>query len=202
MPASLPADCRRDGLVHCQSTRSPQRALHGARTPTADSFPPHTGHSRQDQGRPCSKPQAGCRRRQAARAAHCWCVPHTPQHFTSAHSQALRLPAGVIERRRQARRGNTAEFPGASGVLDSTYSTDGRNTPALGAGPSSGFDKVRLRGGGVPERRVGNGATTPMRREASPARIGQRSPSALRNSLEDERTPLIKNGEGGRDDQS
>lgn len=52
---------------------------------------------------------------------------------------------------------------------------------------------MRVRGGGVPERRPGNGATTPLRRDVSPARIvGQRSPSTLRQSMEDERTPLIR----------
>ncbi|GAA5844786.1 hypothetical protein JCM9279_002920 [Rhodotorula babjevae] len=117
-----------------------------------------------------------------------------------AGKQLAPLIAGVIERRRQARRQNTADPPGSFGLPDSAYTTDGRSTPALGAGPASGFDKVRVRGGGVPERRPGNGATTPLRRDVSPARIiGQRSPSTLRQSLEDERTPLIqqsgKNGD-------
>ncbi|GJN91092.1 hypothetical protein Rhopal_004109-T1 [Rhodotorula paludigena] len=101
------------------------------------------------------------------------------------------LIAGVIERRRQARRQNTVELPGPNGVPESSGpSTDGRNTPAPAA-PSSGFDKVRLRGGGVPERRVASGAATPMRREGSKTGANGAGGS-------DERTPLLHPASAGK----
>ncbi|GAA5826529.1 hypothetical protein JCM3770_006372, partial [Rhodotorula araucariae] len=112
-----------------------------------------------------------------------------------AGKQLAPLIAGVIERRRQARRQNTVELPGLNGIPDSNQASEGHNTPAPSLLPPSGFDKVRLRGGGVPERRIASGTVTPTRREPSPARVG-RSPSALRNSFEDERTPLMGQGQG------
>ncbi|GAA5851502.1 hypothetical protein JCM8547_001113 [Rhodosporidiobolus lusitaniae] len=100
------------------------------------------------------------------------------------------LIAGVIERRRQARRQNTAEFLGPNGVPNSGSSTDRPNTPQP---PQSGFDKVKLRGGGVPERRLVSGSTlgTPAR-TASPARGGG---SAAAGAAE-ERTPLLAGATG------
>ncbi|BGO92047.1 hypothetical protein BJY59DRAFT_689517 [Rhodotorula toruloides] len=99
------------------------------------------------------------------------------------------LIAGVIERRRQARRHNTAEFLGPNGVPDSNFSTEGRNTPMPGAAPS-GFDKVKLRGGGVPERRIasGSGANTPVRGHS---RLRTENLAIKGNG---ERTPLLQNG--------
>lgn len=56
-----------------------------------------------------------------------------------------------------------------------------------GAAPS-GFDKVKLRGGGIPERRVTSGANTPVR---SHSRLRTKT-LAVRGG---ERTPLLRNGQ-------
>ncbi|GAA5965562.1 hypothetical protein JCM3765_007381 [Sporobolomyces pararoseus] len=93
------------------------------------------------------------------------------------------LIAGVIERRRQARRNNTAD--GTNGTnpfaLDTANNTTGVNTP------KSGFDKVKLRGGGVPERRITStgGAQTPRTANGSPDSTAFYVPN-------DERRPLLK----------
>lgn len=58
-----------------------------------------------------------------------------------------------------------------------------------GAAPS-GFDKVKLRGGGVPERRIasGSGANTPVRGHS---RLRTENLAIKGNG---ERTPLLQNG--------
>ncbi|GAA5844576.1 hypothetical protein JCM5353_001322 [Sporobolomyces roseus] len=90
------------------------------------------------------------------------------------------LIAGVIERRRQARRTNTAEFTPGNGQIEVTIPTAaGRNTS------KSGFDKVKLRGGGVPERRItSTGNQTPRTSNNSPESSAFHIPA-------DERQPLL-----------
>ncbi|GAA5935169.1 uncharacterized protein JCM15063_000959 [Sporobolomyces koalae] len=89
------------------------------------------------------------------------------------------LIAGVIERRRLQRR-STAELPPGNGS-GHTPDSIGRQAPR-----GSGFDKVKLRGGGVPERRVASstGAQTPRTATASPDSSAFRIPA-------DERQPLL-----------
>ncbi|GAA6005465.1 hypothetical protein JCM11491_003651 [Sporobolomyces phaffii] len=88
------------------------------------------------------------------------------------------LIAGVIERRRQARRNNTAELTPGNGLVETADNT-GRNTPR------TGFDKVKLRGGGVPERRItSTGAQTPRTVSGSPD-------SSAFFVQSDERQPLL-----------
>lgn len=89
------------------------------------------------------------------------------------------LIAGVIERRRQARRTNTAEFVPSNGQLEVTIPSANRNTA------KSGFDKVKLRGGGVPERRItSTGNQTPRTSNNSPDSSAFHIPP-------DERQPLL-----------
>lgn len=96
---------------------------------------------------------------------------------------AVLFPTGVIERRRQARRNNTADgINGANPFAGGTANnTTGVNTP------KSGFDRVKLRGGGVPERRITStgGAQTPRTANGSPDSTAFHIPN-------DERRPLLK----------
>ncbi|BGP16859.1 hypothetical protein JCM10213_007306 [Rhodosporidiobolus nylandii] len=105
----------------------------------------------------------------------------------SSGGKLVPLIAGVIERRRQARRQVTAEFVGPNGVPELLGSTDRPNTPVPA---QSGFDKVRLRGGGVPERRIVGSSTS-----GTPAGKGSQTPGAGGDSGEgsaaEERTPLL-----------
>ncbi|BGP56244.1 cell agglutination protein Mam3 [Rhodotorula sphaerocarpa] len=118
----------------------------------------------------------------------------------------------VIERRRQARRANTADLPPNAGNGARGGNSNGTNTasssnttiarsstpvmPPLQHHVTSGFDKVRVRGGGLPERRVPSGANTPVpngSRALSPARRAQvQSATAAAARSEGERAPLLK----------
>ncbi|GAA6003103.1 hypothetical protein JCM10207_001990, partial [Rhodosporidiobolus poonsookiae] len=121
-------------------------------------------------------------------------VVRAPARKPAGGGKLAPLIAGVIERRRQARRQNTAEFPGPNGVPDSAVGTDRPNTPVP---PQSGFDKVKLRGGGVPERRMGgghgglagSGYGTP-KRDTSPGPSSSRTRDL---GAVEERTPLLAN---------
>ncbi|GAA6059512.1 hypothetical protein JCM10212_002255 [Sporobolomyces blumeae] len=98
------------------------------------------------------------------------------------------LIAGVIERRRQARRQNTADFSAGGGPPpDGAGSAEaGRNTPVPAA---RGFDKVKVRGGGAPERRIASaGASTPRLSQTSP---GSTTTTPASPKGEDERQPLL-----------
>jgi len=105
--------------------------------------------------------------------------PHIPDLRTKLSSLTLLLLSGVIERRRQARRTNTAEFVPSNGQLEVTIPSANRNTA------KSGFDKVKLRGGGVPERRItSTGNQTPRTSNNSPDSSAFHIPP-------DERQPLL-----------
>ncbi|GAA5865179.1 hypothetical protein JCM1840_003934 [Sporobolomyces johnsonii] len=106
-------------------------------------------------------------------------VIRTPARKPAAGKLAP-LIAGVIERRRQARRNNTADY-----TPEAAATPDGRS-----AAPPTGFDKVKLRGGGIPERRVASGATTPRMDQVSPP-DDQSGPNG------GERQPLL-GGNGGK----
>ncbi|GAA5915406.1 hypothetical protein JCM6882_001415 [Rhodosporidiobolus microsporus] len=121
-------------------------------------------------------------------------VVRAPTRKPASGGKLAPLIAGVIERRRQARRQNTAEFPGPNGVPDSTVGTDRPNTPVP---PASGFDKVRVRGGGLPERRLvsSSGYGTPSAGSSSPDPAGAgRGRGTAAGSAAEERTPLLASG--------
>ncbi|GAA5974567.1 hypothetical protein JCM21900_001746 [Sporobolomyces salmonicolor] len=101
-------------------------------------------------------------------------VIRTPARKPAAGKLAP-LIAGVIERRQQARRNNTAEFA----TPEAAATPDGRS-----AIPPTGFDKVKLRGGGIPERRVASGLSTPRPEPMSP-------PDDQSGSHGGERQPLL-----------
>lgn len=62
--------------------------------------------------------------------------------------------------------------------------------PPLQHHVTSGFDKVRVRGGGIPERRIVSGVTTPTQNGSRTTSPQRRSQSLARS--ESERTPLLK----------
>ncbi|GAA5971081.1 hypothetical protein JCM11641_004136 [Rhodosporidiobolus odoratus] len=115
-------------------------------------------------------------------------VVRAPARKPATGGKLAPLIAGVIERRRQARRHNTAEFAGPNGIPDSVAGTERPNTPVP---PQSGFDKVRLRGGNAPERRraatPAGGAPQAHQRAVSSPDPG----SSGRGSAAEERTPLL-----------
>lgn len=135
-----------------------------------------TGHPHEDESHPCSS-QTCCWK---TRASHCRYVTILMNLRSARRDTQLDMlsSAGVIERRRQARRNNTAELTPGNGLVDTAENT-GRNTPR------TGFDKVKLRGGGVPERRItSTGAMTPQTMNGSPESSAFYIPN-------DERQPLL-----------
>ncbi|GAA5903567.1 uncharacterized protein JCM6883_005044 [Sporobolomyces salmoneus] len=99
------------------------------------------------------------------------------------------LIAGVIERRRQARRNNTADgTPGNNLVVVDPGDSVSRNAP------KSGFDKVKLRGGGIPERRITStgGSQTPRTQNGSNGSMNASPESSSFHVPNDERRPLLK----------
>ncbi|KAG0654293.1 hypothetical protein C6P46_001813 [Rhodotorula mucilaginosa] len=145
-------------------------------------------------------------------------VVRAPARRSAKEGKLAPLIAGVIERRRQARRQNTIDGGPAIHFTDNgnsngngantTSSTAassstglntgastaqaGRNTPVmppLQHHVTSGFDKVRVRGGGIPERRIFSGVSTPIPNGSRPS-----SRNTSRTRGESERTPLLKNG--------
>ncbi|POY71912.1 hypothetical protein BMF94_5069 [Rhodotorula taiwanensis] len=131
-------------------------------------------------------------------------VVRAPARRSAKEGKLAPLIAGVIERRRQARRQNTADTSFANGGDDSngasTNTTSSSSTatarkayphmPPLQHHVTSGFDKVRVRGGGIPERRIVSGVTTPTQNGSRTTSPQRRSQSLARS--ESERTPLLK----------
>ncbi|GAA5881080.1 hypothetical protein JCM3774_003005 [Rhodotorula dairenensis] len=155
-------------------------------------------------------------------------VVRAPARRSAKEGKLGPLIAGVIERRRQARRQNTIDGgsilpapadPSNGNGASSTTASSGAGTvtnTATGAAPAagvagrdtpvmpplqhhmtSGFDKVRVRGGGIPERRILSGVNTPIPNGSRPA---SRNTSRVRAAAESERTPLLRNG--GKPDSS
>ncbi|GAA5992374.1 hypothetical protein JCM10908_000452 [Rhodotorula pacifica] len=151
-------------------------------------------------------------------------VVRAPARRSAKEGKLGPLIAGVIERRRQARRQNTSEptvafadvhestgngtssaaTSGGNTATNANTGTAGRNTPVmppLQHHVTSGFDKVRVRGGGIPERRiVSSGINSPV---PNRSRASSRNPSLARG--ESERTPLLQrngNGNGQQKDSS